>query len=82
MIMEQTTLKKYPYYFEVECQDEEETTKSGGISYAVTWEEAAADIKSVYDNIISMYIEFFDSTALIFPIDTARKLKEFINENQ
>lgn len=78
------TLSKYPYYFEVEYQEDgEETLKSGGISYAVSWEEAATDIKLTYDNIISMYIEFFDSLNLTFPVETARKLKEFVkNENQ
>lgn len=81
--MNQTTLQKYPYHFEVEYQEENETFKSGGISYAVDWEEAATDIKLTYDNIISMYIEFFDSLSLNFPVETARKLKEFIvNENQ
>lgn len=80
--MSQSTLQKYPYYFEVEYQIDNETFKSGGISYAVEWEEAVTDIKLAYDNIISMYIEFFDSLSLTFPVETARKLKEFINENQ
>lgn len=73
---------KYPFYFEVKIYDGEKYHEEGGFSYADDWDDAAHQLKNAYsDELITMYIEMFDTYSLCFKKETAQKIKEMI-ENE
>ena len=69
--------EKYPFYFEVKCDDGTQTYEEGGFAYAADWDEAAAVVKEAYgDELVSMHLEMFDNYEFCFPLAKARKIKE------
>lgn len=73
---------KYPVYWEVEVYGEDGNYQEGGILFATDWDDAARQIREVYeDDLLMMKIEMFDTLSTIFPIEKARQVREMIADD-
>lgn len=76
-------MDKYVFYFEVEHQDDGYgDTKEGGFLIATDYADATAQIVALYEpGLISMKLECMDELSLVFDLEKARQMKEYVEVN-
>ena len=74
-------MDKYPFYYEVKQHEAgEEEINEGGIILAVDHSDAMKQLAELYEpGIVSITIEYLKVDSLVFSIDKARELKEWVN---
>jgi hypothetical protein len=77
-------MNKYVFYFEVEHQDNGyDNEQEGGFLVATDYADATAQIIALYEpeSILFMSLECMDELSLVFPLEKAQHMKEYVEGN-